>query len=181
MSKYTQIVVLCEDTQQWLFAYYFLIGWGIPRQRIRRSKYSFGSGSGEQRVRVNYPKEVRELRRYQHHLNICLIVIMDADTQSIENHFRELENALATTALERRYENEKIAIFIPKRNIETWIVYLKGDMVNENDEYPHLRKNESDCKPSVTQLAENCRNRQPLPDNAPPSLKAACKELERIL
>ena len=77
----------------------------------------------------------------------------------------------------KRLPNERVGIFIPKRNIETWIYYLMGQVVNEEDVYPNLKR-VSDCKPYVQILARDRHN--PLPDNAPPSLQTACQELSRI-
>lgn len=38
---------------------------------------------------------------------------------------------------------ETIAIFVYKRNIETWIHYLERKIVNEEDTYAKLDKNEA--------------------------------------
>ncbi|MDP3186154.1 MAG: hypothetical protein Q8M58_12870, partial [Anaerolineales bacterium] len=67
---------------------------------------------------------------------------------------------------------------IPRRNIETWICFLKGQEVDETTEYAHFKRREGDCKPVVQALARN--RREPLPEIAPPSLKTACQELPRI-
>jgi hypothetical protein len=104
--------------------------------------------------------------------------MIDADTRTVRQHLTELENQLTASGQSRRQSDERIGIFVPKRNIETWIHYLKGEAVNEEDEYPYL-DNESDCAPYVKRLAEN--RSQPLPEDAPPSLKAACDELNRII
>ena len=68
--------------------------------------------------------------------------------------------------------------FVPKRNIETWIHYLQGMPVNEVDACPRLTGRESDCKRVVEALADSRRN--PLPGDAPPSLRIACDELARV-
>ncbi|MEH2140100.1 hypothetical protein [Nostoc sp.] len=79
--------------------------------------------------------------------------------------------------------DEKIAIFVPKRNIETWIHYLQtGEVVEEEakkSKYPKFPKNEAICKPGV-ELANQC-SQGSLDENAPPSLQAACEELQRLL
>jgi hypothetical protein len=75
--------------------------------------------------------------------------------------------------------DEAIAIFIPKRNIETWIHYLQGESVDEEREFSKFT-NESDCKPYVDQLVSQCF-RGDLDPQAPSSLKTACRELQRIL
>lgn len=180
MSRYTEIVILCEDRQQEVFARYFLLKMlNVSRNRIRIVQQRAGQGAAEHFVRSRYPTEVGALRR-RNHLNICLIVIIDADMQSVDSQRKQLDQALRKNSLDNRQPNEKIGIFIPKRNIETWIYYLSGQSVNENDAYSHLER-ESICKEWVEALASDCRNHKPLPDDAPESLKAACSELLRIL
>jgi hypothetical protein len=69
---------------------------------------------------------------------------------------------------------KRVAVFIPARNIETWLAYLDGQVVNENDAYPRLER-ERDCQHHVRRLYEMCQQgvlRQP----APQSLAAACVE-----
>jgi hypothetical protein len=135
----------------------------------------YGRGAAEAFVRKQYPNEVREYRRKRSRLNIGLVVFMDADNKSVADRLIELERDLGR---EKRQPDERIGIFIPKRNIETWIRHLQGKSVDEQTEYPHLDK-EGDCKPLVAQLARD--RHTPLPEGAPPSLRAACAELERIL
>lgn len=178
MRKYTQVVILCEDRQQEVFARYFLIKCGIDRKRIRVNIAPRGTGSGEQFVRENYPAEVKSLRS-RSYLNISLLIMIDADPEnSVGNRLAQLDDALARASLDRRHAGEKIALIVPKRNIETWIHYFNGTDINETDDYPKLAK-ASDCKPAVEKAAD-CRNGT-LPDNAPDSLKRACMELHRIL
>ena len=179
MAKYTQIVILCEDRQQEVFARHFLINCGIDRHRIRLNVAPIGKGSGEQFVRQQYPIEVQFYRTHCHRINIALAVLIDADTASLTDRFRQLENELIEASLPGRQSDEKIGIFIPKRNIETWIHYLQGESVNEMETYPKFERNEGACKPLVAELAKNRNN--PLPENAPSSLKVACDELPRIL
>lgn len=177
MSKYTQVVILCEDLQQEVFTRTFLVQCGIPGPRIRTVPLP-KEGAGESFVRRQYPQEVSAYRQRMHKMNLGLAVMIDADNHLVEEHFVELDQALREAGLLARQPNEKIGIFIPRRNIETWIHYLMGQAVNEEDAYPYL-KQESDCKPVVQALARN--RREPLPEIAPPSLKTACQELPRII
>jgi hypothetical protein len=178
MPDYTEVVVLCEDRQQEVFARYFLVKCGVHPRRIRVRIAPSGGGAGEQFVRDNYPSEVKAFRSRKY-LNISLVVFIDSDPDyTVADRMLQLKKGLENASIEDRKPEEKIAIFIPKRNIETWIHYLKGENVNEQAQYPKL-ENVSACKPEVQQLAEN-RN-QPLPDTAPDSLKRACPEMHRIL
>ncbi len=179
MGDYTQVVILCEDRQQEVFARHFLVTCGVNHHRIRVRVSPFGRGAAEQYVRNQYPAEVREYRARRNHLNIALAVMLDADTGNVVERLQELENNLSQMSLPQRQADEKIGIFVPKRNIETWIHYLQGETVNETDEYPRFTGNEGACKPGVERLARN--RHAPLSEDASPSLRAACDELPRIL
>jgi len=171
-----QLVVLCEDQQQEVFARRFFIKRGVHPRNIKIKKSPKGKGAAEQYVRERYSQEVKAYRSKSPNLSIALAVIIDADPQNtVEQRLRELDSTLE----EKRQEGEKIAIFVPKRNIETWIYYLRERDVNEEESYLKLSRT-GDCKPDVDRLVQDiCPSG--LPQDAPPSLRAACGELERIL
>ncbi len=179
MARYTQLVVLCEDRQQEVFARRFLVCCGIDPHRIYYKTSRQGRGSGEQYVREQYPVEVKAYRSKCHHLSIGLAVITDADTRTVARRQDELKRSLAAASLQDRESGERIGVFVPKRNIETWIRYLQGMSVNEEDDYSHFDRVGEDWKDAVESLA--ARRGDPLPPDAPPSLQAACGELDRIL
>ena len=177
MNKYTQMLILCEDRKQKVLARHFFIHGGIEKRRIRSKIAPHGKGAGEQFVRENYAAEVTTLRS-KNYLNVGLVVLIDADPGN-DPDFRinELDDQLADKNIERRAIDEKVAIFVPKRNIETWIHYLKNPPVNEIDAYPKFEK-AGECKPQVHNLAKN--RKKPLAQDAPASLKQACVEIERL-
>lgn len=179
--NYTQIVILCEDRQQELFARCFLeIYLDIHTNRFRVTHYpKTGQGSGEQSVRNKYVDEITTYRNQSNRKKIALVVFIDADHDTIEQRRRYLNQALSGKKLPAVQANENIAIFIPKYNIETWIAFLKGEMVDENTKYDHL-PHQKEAKPYIKTLARNCKHGQLLPDHAPPSLKAACEELAKL-
>ena len=179
MSNYVDVVILCEDRQQEVFARHFLTGCGVQPRRIRAKVCPSGKMSGEQFVRQEYPKEVKTYRSRSAYLKIGLTVVTDADVKSVAEKLRELEDALEGDGQGRRQSAERIAVFIPKRNIETWIHYLQGEVVNEVDAYSKLLGREGDCKPSVRQLAG--KPRYNLTEDVPQSLREACHELQRLL
>lgn len=178
MNNYSMVVVLCEDRQYEVFMRTFLISRGVPSRRIRVNIAMAGSGSAEQYVRSQYSQEIRAYRSKCNHLNIALAVMIDADTKKVVDRLNELDASLAAAALNRRQPDEKIGIFVPKRSIDTWIHYLMGEAVDEVTPYSKLEK-QSECKPMVKQLSKNCD--QPLDQEAPPSLLAACTELQRVI
>ncbi len=177
MPKRIRAMILCEDRQQEVFARYFLEECGVRPLRVQISPG--GKGSGEQFVRQNYPGEVQAFRsKFPAQSDIRLVVLTDADKHTVRERLQQLENTLQENGLPIRQPQEGIGVFIPKRNIETWIHFLKGRTVNEEEAYPRLSK-ESECKAEVEALARNRRN--PLPEEAPPSLRAACRELPRVI
>jgi hypothetical protein len=101
-------------------------------------------------------------------------------TGKLEARLNELAAMLEENEQENRRLDEAIAIFVPKRNIETWIHYLQGESVNEETAYAKFEQNEAVCKTDVENLADRCYS-QSLPEDAPRSLQTACAELQRLL
>jgi hypothetical protein len=96
----------------------------------------------------------------------------------VDERLRQLDKALEEDSQSRCQPHEKIAVFVPKRNIDIWIHYLQGETVDEETVYPKLEK-ESDCESCVQYLLSQCP--RGLDKDAPPSLHLACGELQRIL
>lgn len=178
-QRRVQIVILCEDRQQEVLARYFLEKRGF-RGPFRPKICPPGSQAGEQYVRTHYPEEVKAYRQNRNRVPIGLVVLIDADTGTLEARLNQLASALEEDEQKNRGPNEAIAIFVSKRNIETWIHYLQGETVNEEDDYAKFEKNEAACKTAVEDLADRCYS-QSLPEDAPRSLQAACGELQRLL
>ncbi len=178
-KRRVSIVVLCEDLQQEVFARKFLMCRGFDSRKIEIKTAPKGKGSAEQYVRERYPLEVKTYRKESRKRAISLAVIIDADTKTVQEHLTELDSELKNSGQSNRQSNEKIAIFVPKRNIETWIHYLMGESVDEEITYPKFNNHQSECKPYVEHLANICV--VGLPADAPPSLHEACKELPRIM
>ncbi|MEG3845477.1 hypothetical protein QT971_00315 [Microcoleus sp. herbarium19] len=178
-QRRVQIVILCEDRQQEVFARHFLKKRGFTGL-FRTKICPPGSQAGEQYVRTQYPAEVKAYRQNRNRVSIGLVVLIDADTSALQDRLNQLASILDEDAQEKRRSNEAIALFVPKRNIETWIHYLQGETVNEEDAYAKFEKHEAVCKTSVENLADRCYS-QILPENALRSLHAACGELQRLL
>lgn len=178
-QRRVQIVILCEDRQQEVFARYFLKKRGF-NGLFRTKICPPSSQSGEQYVRTQYPVEVKAYRQNRNRVSVGLVVIIDADTSTPQERLDWLARTLALDSQESRLSDEAIAIFVPKRNIETWIHWLQGETVNEEDVYPKFPNAEADCKPYVENLVEQCRS-QNLSEQAPESLQLACSELQRLL
>ena len=177
-QRRVQIVILCEDRQQEVFARHFLKKRGFTGL-FRTKICPPGSQSGEQYVRTQYPMEVKAYRQNKNRVSIALVVLIDADTSPLQDRLNQLASILDEDAQDKRRSHEAIAIFVPKRNIETWIHYLQGETVNEEDAYAKF-KNEAVCKTAAEGLVDRCYS-QSLPEDAPRSLQAACGELQPLL
>ncbi len=178
-SRGTRLVILCEDLQQEVFARHYFLLRGFHRREISSVIAPQGRGAGEQFVRERFAVEVREQRRQVTHQSVALVVLIDADTQPVHQRKNTLDNTLQSSGQVTRRADERIAIVVPKRNIETWIAYPNDPLVNETHIYPKLVK-ETDCLPAVRIfVARICR--QGLPQEALVSLQDACIELRRII
>ena len=177
-DDYTQVIILCEDKQQEVFLRRFLVKCGVNARRIRVRPVPGGKGSGEQWVREQFAKEVKEHRSRAARLNIALLVMQDADVASLEDRRQALEHRLKAAGEGPRASEERIAMFFPRRNIESWIDFLNnGTQIEETKLYANLAE-QSDCYPGVDSIA--IKNDYHLSANVPPSLRAACAEIRRI-
>jgi len=185
MSRASEIIVLCEDRLQDVFVQRFLKrGWGIKKPRVRVVAYpqSGSGGAGEKHVRDNYPNQLKACRT--RHAGTILIVVMDADAGTVQEHHRELERACgcAQPPVGVRQANEAVVHVIPKWHIETWLAYLANGNVSEDRQYKSeygFRGCESKCHQLVDRLATACKNGEQLA-NVPDSLSRTCREFERI-
>ena len=172
-AKPPQVVILCEDITHYHFARKYFQCRGC-KQFIPKICPK-GRRSGEQYVREHYAQELKAYRSQMNHLNIALVVVIDADMNSIEERIKSLDEQNPQNP---RSDIEKIAIFVPKRNIETWFHYLDGYDWDENESYKSLHKNSRPSQFAKKLHQEICF--QGLPDNAPSSLFHACEELKRL-
>lgn len=184
-----QLVILCEDVQHRAFARGLFKARGF--RNIRFLPMPVGKGGAREHIFEHYPPRVKAYRvlAQRNWAAHALAVFIDADDRTVAERSRELDEKLEDEKLERRQSGEKIALFIPKRNIETWLVYLKetiveGDVVNEKTDYKNYYKSHyrvRDCISDARRLADTICPTHSLPQDAPQSLHRACDELERVL
>ncbi len=180
MSRRVRAVSLCEDLQHDVFFRRMLKLLGYRQREIHVVPYPDGEGCGEQHVRKQFPIEVTVTRQKTHHRAGCLVTVIDADRSSVTFRQHQLRESLTGDGQHDRLSVENIALFIPKRNIETWITYLlEVGVVDEDDTYPKLTGHESDCYPAVDRFIALARS-SPQPAECPPSLQQGLVELQRI-
>lgn len=143
-------------------------------------------GAAEQYVREKFPREVRWWRSRKNQGNLGLVAVIDADNYSVHGRKTQLNGQLDAEDMSVRQDDERIAILVPKRTIETWIASLQGQNVDEETDYKHslrLRGRESCCSEAVEALKGILdlparERREELRRNHPPSLSDACSEIE---
>lgn len=172
-----QYVLVCEDVQHEAFARRFLKEMKLvtdPHQlRVERSPS--GRGAADQFVQEAYVTELDAGRRI--HVARILLVLTDGDALGPAERLRRLDDACNRQGVEPRSPAERVAVFIPTWNIETWLAYLEDKSVDETrEDYPRLAK-PGDCRQHIRVLVEMCRRRE-LRQPAPESLAAACEEYD---
>ena len=175
MSR-VRITLLCEDSQTSVFVRRFLKHRNFRPRDIQSLPYPSGRQSGEQWVRERYPSELQATREAQ---DAYLIVVTDADGNSIEVRRTQLEEECDRRGIRRRDDADRVLVIVPRRNIETWLAYLGGSDVNECDRYAKLVR-ERDCAEHAKTLYTMCHEAQRLREPVPPSLREACEEYRRL-
>ncbi|OIP05971.1 MAG: hypothetical protein AUJ96_09770 [Armatimonadetes bacterium CG2_30_66_41] len=170
------VVLLCEDRQQETFARSFLLARGFRHDQIRSVVCPSGRGAGEKFVRARFAQELCAIRRRP--VAPSLGVLIDDDGVGTQQRLGQLGTACDDAGEPRRSVEDSVGVFVPSRNIETWLRFLEGQSVDENTNYKSPGAAVVGCRPHVRQLLHLCASG--LPDDAPRSLRAACPEAERL-
>lgn len=160
------ITVLCEDKQHEAFIRRFL----RKRNRGVYAVQRASSGAGDRFVMDQFPSHLDAVRK----CGGILVTMIDGDNHGIERRLRQFDDACSKSGVSPRKPTDKVLVFVPVRNIETWLAYLDGEAVNETDPYPKLNR-ERECKRHVEALYDMCEAGRMRPP-APPSLETACQE-----
>jgi len=185
MTISIDVVVLCEDLQMFYFIKHFLMRNGWDKKgfitNFRPKFTSTSTGSGEGFVRTRYPDELKAIRAIRQRKNVALIVCTDADNHTIEQRMKSLDEECERKEIPKPQEDEQVFVLVPKRNIETWFAYLRGENVDEKseDKCYNKYKNESECDPDILKLTKMCNSKSLRPP-APPSIASACSVYERL-
>lgn len=181
MAKATEIVLLCEDKRHEQFARAFLRGFcpKIHRNRIR-TRIPPPVGDASQWVMQQYPQELKAYRSRANHMNVMLVVIVDADNLSTQARSDDLDSACLSAEVAIRWDKERVVYIIPKWAIETWILALAGNALDENKQITmtHKAKAQKQTTAMAQLLAELCKTQGQA--CLPASLVSACREFERI-
>lgn len=179
MAKPSQVILLVEDTQHERFICRYLRRVGLKNRAMRIRKSPAGKGSAEQWVREQYASEVSACQRRQ--AETSLIVVIDADTYTVEQRMRQLDQVLQKAGIHLQSSSDRIARLIPKRNLETWILCLNNVPVNEDEDYS---KSYSDWTELISKAAvalyQCTRPTASLPSSCVDSLRLGICQLQNV-
>ena len=170
-SRFAEIVILAEDRVQ----VRFIRSWLTKHVAHRNIKNRFAvDGSGEQFVREHFADEARNHFRNAKKRSSMLIAVIDADSGEAVEHYRELKS--------RAQSDEGVFVFVPKRNIETWLRQLNDDSANEVDDYKSSYRSETGQAifSAGEKFLKHVRSRPESDDRLLPSLALGVKEARRI-
>jgi len=108
------------------------------------------------------------------------VVGIDADVKTVAQREKELETALENAREHGRKPEEAIVLLIPKRHIETWILCLLGELVDEVTDYKSRRDVHQKIKPAALTFYEWGRPHHSVPDHCVESLHRGLREVQRI-
>lgn len=124
--------VLVEDSRTERFFRELLLHLGFERHKLYFIPAPKGKGDAKAWIRAQsqYPSEVRKLRqrRFQ---QVFLITVMDGDNADPLRRKAELDICLQDQGMDPRQADERIAIPVPTWSIETWLLALLGESVDE--------------------------------------------------
>jgi hypothetical protein len=174
------VIVLVEDKRQQQLIFRYLRRIGLEPHAMRFLLPS--AGSGEQWVRERFPVEVREYRRRSARATTKLIAVIDADNFTVQQRLAQSDQKLQGEGIELiRIGAEQVARLVPKRNVETWILCLTGNTVDEETDYKRSRNDWGDLiRPAGDTLYEWCRANAQIPDHCVSSLRHGIGELRRL-
>ncbi|MFP5268983.1 hypothetical protein [Coleofasciculus sp.] len=190
-----EVIILCEDIDHERFIRQYLICCGFEDRKIKNFPNVKGRkvNNNNDFVIKHYAPLVKSYRS-KNFQNRAIVVMIDTDTNSINDILRSLHIALdeqeGKLNRDPRLPNEKIAIFVPARNIETWFYYISIERnCDERTDYknsPAIRKwNRIDLRIDLAKSSAKKLSReicpQGLDSNALSSLHHACDELRRLL
>lgn len=188
MSKPSLVIVLAEDQRQKQFIYRYLKNAGVRPGQIRLHVSPSGRGSAEQWVSRGFAIQVRKCRA--RHAQTGMFVMLDADTRTVQERLDELDQALLSAGQNPIDRNrDPIARLIPRRNVETWVLFLalKGvadPPIDETTDYKRT-KDDEEWSEFIPIAAEKffawTRPSATLPTNLIDSLRRGIKEIPRAL
>ena len=186
LEKY-RVRILCEDKKHYDFIRSFMVAQGIRDTRKFDSiTLPEGTQSGEQYVRDRFIAEYRKYIRVRENKILVVVQDIDKDWRTPENAKSDFNKLVQEDNLNPLNATDKLLFIFPKKNIETWLVWLaqdvKSDTIDETKDYKH---SQNQMTPALAgkkagKLYTESRTNAAVCANAPKSLVFACMEFESL-
>jgi hypothetical protein len=179
-SSRVYFIVVLEDARHEMLTRRYLKKRGVGEREMRIERSPSGEGNAEGWVRKTFVKEVNVYRG--RHAKTALIVVIDADTHTVQERWRQLDQSLQEGGKQRvDVDHEQIARLVPKRNVETWILCLNEREVDEDSDYKRTRDDWTELIPSAAEtLFRWTLPKAELPNHCVDSLEGGVRELSRL-
>jgi hypothetical protein len=135
MIKPSEVILLVEDGHQQRLIYKHLLKCGFTRHDIRQVPFLPGQGSAESWVRREFVEQTNAYRNRQARAETGLIVMIDADKYTVRERWNQLDQVLKDRGKRTVGRRERIVRLVPKHNVETWILCLNEEPVDEETDY----------------------------------------------
>lgn len=149
-DRVSETILLCEDDPQEQMVRRYLDRCGLrtqPPSLITKNASRVVHGGNVAWVLREFPKELEACRRrHRTHANTLLIVVVDADDNTVAERRAHLNERTQIDGA------DPIVVLIPKRHIETWIRAALGEAVNENDDYKRPEPTKADIRTAANQI-----------------------------
>jgi hypothetical protein len=180
VPKPSQIILLVEGSRDEQLVRKYLKRLNYEPHEIRTRKSPSGAGSGEQWVREQFAIECEARRRL--HVETKLIVVIDADTSTVQRRLGQLDQALREAGVRPiPHDTREILRLVPKRNVETWILCLNNEEVDEESNYKRSRVDwTASIRTAADQLFEWTRRNARVPPACVESLATGIQELRKL-
>ena len=183
MSSPSLVIVLVEDQHQEILIYKYLRRSGWEPYEIRIRPYPIGQGSAEGWVLSKFAAEAGEYRNRQASKSeTALTVMIDADDNTVEDRWTQLDQALAKSGEMKIGKRERIVRLVSRRNVETWILCLTSD--RELDENRNYKREKHKWHDLISRAAETLRAwtrpKAEVPVHCVNSLRLGVQELKRL-
>jgi hypothetical protein len=139
MNKPSLIIIILEDEHHKMLIRRYLRSSGLGTRQLRIRLSPSGRGSAEAWVRKTFAEEAAVYRT--RHAQTGLIAIIDADLCTVQERLDQLNQVLTDSGKPAVDRGERIARLVPKRNVETWILNLNGEVVDEEKDYKRTVRN----------------------------------------
>ena len=178
-----RLTLLVEDSRHERFARMVCKHLGYETRRLTVAPYLVGRGSAKKAVTEAFSTYVQKHRsKSSHQGDLALLVVTDADELEVAARRDQLDEALQSVDVTPVESHERIAVWIPRWHIETWLKYFAGDPnVVETVKYSHNvgSQRERDGADSFFQQYQDWK-RDPEELETLPSLANAYPETTRI-